>query len=239
MDCNVNTLFIYLIEIIVQCTAHKIVYACSWPAYLINELSDRDYQEIREYCNYWRNYDDIMDSWQSVSSIIDFYRTNVDTFAKYHGPGGWFDADMLLIGNDGLSYEQSKTQMAFWSMWSVPLLMSNDLRTISPEMKRILQNRHVIAIDQDPLGIMAHHVYTKRSSVSSEFGFWTATDDDQCHSISINTVRSNHRIARGVDKAAVEGNVHNEARPIRGVVLQQCHNWCSGNRKHSFVVVSL
>ena len=137
---------------------HKIVYACSWPAYLINNLTDEDYAHIRSSCNYWRNYDDIEDSFVSVQSIIAYYRKHATTFIRYHGPGGWFDPDMLIIGNDGLSFEQAKTQMAFWSLWSAPLLMSNDLRSIGKEFREILQNRELIAIDQDPLGLMGQPV---------------------------------------------------------------------------------
>lgn len=59
---------------------------------------------------------------------------------------------MLIIGNFGLSYEQSKTQMALWAIMAAPLLMSVDLRSIRPEYKAILQNRKIIAVDQDPLG---------------------------------------------------------------------------------------
>ena len=62
---------------------------------------------------------------------------------------------MLAIGDFGLSYEQSKTQMAMWSMWSSPLFMSNDLRQLKPEFKNILQNKDVIAVNQDALGKMA------------------------------------------------------------------------------------
>lgn len=142
---------------------HKIVYACSWPAYLIDKMTTQDYEQIQANCNYWRNFDDIMDSWQSVVSIIAFYRKHVKTFVQYHGPGGWFDADMLIIGNDGLSVEQAKAQMAFWSLWSVPLLMSNDLRTIKPEFSRILKNRHLISVNQDSLGIMGHVVTSAHS----------------------------------------------------------------------------
>lgn len=65
-----------------------------------------------------------------------------------------------IIGNFGLSLEQSKAQMALWSMWSSPLYMSNDLRDIRPEHKIILQNKYVIAVNQDPLGIMAQRVYS-------------------------------------------------------------------------------
>ena len=47
----------------------------------------------------------------------------------------------LIIGNFGLSYEQSKTQMAMWAIFAAPLLMSVDLRTIKPDYKAILQVR--------------------------------------------------------------------------------------------------
>lgn len=59
----------------------------------------------------------------------------------------------LIIGNFGLSYEQSKTQFALWAIMAAPLLMSVDLRTIRPEFKAILKNRKIIAVDQDPLGV--------------------------------------------------------------------------------------
>lgn len=37
--------------------------------------------------------------------------------------------------------------------------MSVDLRTIRPEYKAILQNRKIIAVDQDPLGIQGRRIY--------------------------------------------------------------------------------
>lgn len=42
--------------------------------------------------------------------------------------------------------------MALWAIMAAPLLMSNDLRDICPRSKELLQNRHIIAISQDPLG---------------------------------------------------------------------------------------
>ena len=65
----------------------------------------------------------------------------------------------LIIGNFGLSYEQCKTQMAMWAILAAPLLMSVDLRTIRPEYKAILQNRKIITVDQDPLGIQGRRIY--------------------------------------------------------------------------------
>lgn len=68
---------------------------------------------------------------------------------------------MIIVGNNGLSIEQQQAQFALWSMWSAPLLMSNDLRIISKEAKKILTNRHVIAIDQDAYGLFGQRVYKK------------------------------------------------------------------------------
>lgn len=53
---------------------------------------------------------------------------------------------------------QSKAQMTIWSIWSAPLIMSNDLRNLTAGSKDILLNKYVIAVDQDPLGIMARMV---------------------------------------------------------------------------------
>lgn len=59
----------------------------------------------------------------------------------------------LVIGNFGLSMEQSRSQMALWAIMAAPLFMSNDLRTLSSGAQAILQNKAVISINQDPLGI--------------------------------------------------------------------------------------
>lgn len=48
--------------------------------------------------------------------------------------------------------------MAIWAILAAPLIMSNDLRSIRPEMKEILLNKNVIAIDQDPLGIQGRRL---------------------------------------------------------------------------------
>ncbi|EPB71337.1 hypothetical protein ANCCEY_09555 [Ancylostoma ceylanicum] len=50
------------------------------------------------------------------------------------------------------------------SIWSAPLIMSNDLRTIDPAFKQILLNRDVIAIDQDPMGKMGRLVLNSENT---------------------------------------------------------------------------
>lgn len=63
-----------------------------------------------------------------------------------------------MIGNFGLSWDQAVTQMAMWAIMAAPLFMSNDLRRISPEAKWLLQNKEVIAINQDPLGRQGYRI---------------------------------------------------------------------------------
>eukprot|EP00095_Tigriopus_kingsejongensis_P002201 maker-scaffold2190_size19107-snap-gene-0.6 protein:Tk02201 transcript:maker-scaffold2190_size19107-snap-gene-0.6-mRNA-1 annotation:"Alpha-N-acetylgalactosaminidase" len=138
-------------------TGRSMVYSCSWPAYWENEVPD--YPRIAEYCNLWRNYGDIQDSWTDVLDIVDHYGDQQDVFAQFAGPGQWNDPDMLIIGNFALSLEQSRLQMALWAVLAAPLIMSNDLRSIRPEFVDILQNRNVIKVNQDPLGHQGRRVF--------------------------------------------------------------------------------
>jgi hypothetical protein len=65
----------------------------------------------------------------------------------------------LIIGDFSLSVDQQRSQMALWSMWAAPLIMSNDLRHIAAQSKAILLNKRVIAVNQDRLGVQGTLVY--------------------------------------------------------------------------------
>jgi len=140
-------------------TGRPIVYSCSWPAYYVAAGVAPNYTDIAQWCNLWRLYTDVDDSWDSVQSIIDYWGDNQDVLIPAAGPGAWNDMDQLIIGDFGLSYEQSKTQMAFWCLLASPLLMSVDLRAISDEAREILMNKEVIAINQDPMGRQGRRYY--------------------------------------------------------------------------------
>ncbi|MFH4979702.1 hypothetical protein AB6A40_006411 [Gnathostoma spinigerum] len=64
----------------------------------------------------------------------------------------------IVVGNEELTIDQSMAQMTIWSIWSAPLIMSSDLRLIRPVFKKILLNKDVIAIDQDPLGMFGRMI---------------------------------------------------------------------------------
>jgi alpha-galactosidase len=107
--------------------------------------------------NAWRTTGDIEARWQSVYDILEQQKG----LATYAGPGHWNDPDMLEVGNGKLSLAENRTHFSMWAMLAAPLLAGNDLPNMKPEIKQILTNRNVIAINQDPLGQQAHYVYSK------------------------------------------------------------------------------
>ncbi|KAM8848622.1 alpha-galactosidase A isoform 2-T2 [Synchiropus picturatus] len=133
-------------------TGREILFSCEWPFYEW-PFQQPNYTAIRATCNQWRNFADVTDSWSSVKSILAWTAAHQEVIAPMAGPGGWNDPDMLVIGNFGLSHDQQESQMALWAMMAAPLLMSNDLRNICPRSKQLLQNRRIIDISQDPLGL--------------------------------------------------------------------------------------
>ncbi|XP_022920563.2 alpha-N-acetylgalactosaminidase-like isoform X1 [Onthophagus taurus] len=142
-------------------TGRPMVYSCSWPAYFEFGGYPVNFEILATTCNLWRNWADIQDSWSSLTTITKWFGDNQDRFSKFSAPGHWNDPDMLLIGNYGLTEDQSKSQMAIWSVMAAPLLMSLDLNTVKPEFKSILLNKDAIAINQDSLGIMGKRIYQK------------------------------------------------------------------------------
>ncbi|KAK0131604.1 Alpha-N-acetylgalactosaminidase [Merluccius polli] len=147
-----------LMSMALNATGRPIAYSCSWPAYVGGLPPKVNYYLLRDICNVWRNFDDIQDSWDSMQSIINWFSTHQDDLQPAAGPGGWNDPDMLIIGNFGLSVEQARTQMALWAIMAAPLIMSNDLRSLSNDARAILQNRAAIAINQDPRGIQGRRL---------------------------------------------------------------------------------
>ncbi|KAH9496010.1 hypothetical protein Btru_014898 [Bulinus truncatus] len=143
-----------IMEFYLNKTGRPILYSCSWPAY----QSTPDYPRIAEFCNIWRNYGDIDDSWDSVTSIIQFYGDDTGNFSAVAGPGNFNDPDMIIIGDRGLSPSEEEVQMAMWAMMASPLFLSNDLRNISDRARSLILNQGAIEINQDPLGIQGKRV---------------------------------------------------------------------------------
>lgn len=150
-------------------TGRPIVYSCSWPVYIGSLPPEVNYTLLGEICHLWRNYYDIQDSWDSVTFLVNWFFTHQDYIQPAAGPGRWNDPDMLIIGNFGLSLDQSRAQMALWAILAAPLIMSNNLRDLDNAARAILQNREVISINQDPLGIQGRRLLKEKSAIEV---FW-------------------------------------------------------------------
>jgi alpha-galactosidase len=106
--------------------------------------------------NLWRTTGDIEPKWDRIYDLLE----QQSGLASYAGPGHWNDPDMLEVGNGKLSLAENRSHFSMWTMLAAPLLAGNDLPHMKPEIKAILTNRDVIAVDQDPLGHQARHVYS-------------------------------------------------------------------------------
>ena len=114
--------------------------------------------------NLWRTTGDIRPAWQSIYSLLN----EQAGLAKYAAPGHWNDPDMLEVGNGRLTLAENRSHFSMWAMLAAPLLAGNDLPNMKPEIRDILINRDVIAIDQDRLGREATHAYS-----DGEVDVWT------------------------------------------------------------------
>lgn len=123
-------------------THRPIVYSiCEWGI-------KAPWQWAPKISNLWRTTGDIQDNWNRVMTILD---EQVGLY-KYAGPGHWNDPDMLEVGNGGMTTTEYKAHFSLWAMLAAPLIAGNDLRHMSKQTKMILENKDVIAVDQDPAG---------------------------------------------------------------------------------------
>ncbi|MBO0865756.1 MAG: hypothetical protein J2P16_11875, partial [Mycobacterium sp.] len=134
-------------------TGRPIVFSASAPAYECCSGGNfwQEFQWLPKVSNLWRFGSDIADNWASV--IENYTEDNTPGLPQRAGPGHWNDADMLEIGNGGLSLTEEQSQFTLWSEMASPLLLSTDLNTLTPAELSIIGNRDIIAVDQDPLGV--------------------------------------------------------------------------------------
>jgi alpha-galactosidase len=114
--------------------------------------------------NLWRTTGDITPHWDRIYAIA----SQQAGLESYSGPGHWNDPDMLEVGNGKLSLAENRTHFTLWAILAAPLLAGNDLPHMKPEIKAILTNRDVVAINQDALGKQGTRTYS-----DGEVEVWT------------------------------------------------------------------
>ena len=133
-------------------TGRPMEFSESAPAYVCCSGSDfnNELTWLYQHGNLWRFGSDIYDAWPSV--LENYSEDNTPGLAQWAGPGHWNDADMLEVGNGGLSPTEEQTQMTLWAEMASPILLSTDLSKLTPAEVGIVANPDVVAVDQDRLG---------------------------------------------------------------------------------------
>jgi alpha-galactosidase len=66
---------------------------------------------------------------------------------------------MLEVGNGGMTVTEYRAHFSLWAMLAAPLIAGNDLRDMKPEIRDILTQKEVIAVDQDEAGKEGRRVW--------------------------------------------------------------------------------
>ena len=113
------------------------------------------------------------DMWRTGPDVKDDFYTMAETGFGNDGLGifagptkGWNDADMLQVGNGGMTPSEYQIQMSLWSIMASPLIAGNDLTKLldkndhlQQQYLALLTNANIIAVDQDPKGVQGHRVW--------------------------------------------------------------------------------
>ncbi|HEY2721133.1 MAG TPA: glycoside hydrolase family 27 protein [Chitinophagaceae bacterium] len=137
----------------IKAAGRPIVFSlCEWG-------SNKPWQWAAPVGHLWRTTGDISNlfegvldhgSWKQpgIMEIVDAQ----DSIRKYAGPGHWNDPDMLEVGN-GLTVAENRSHFSMWCILAAPLIAGNDMRKMDEDTRKILTNKEIIALNQDPLGI--------------------------------------------------------------------------------------
>lgn len=179
-------------------------------------------RQCEEWCEQvggqlWRTSYDVRDMWKDVTKeggmgIIDIIDVTAPIAANARS-GQWPDMDMLVVGlngkggpssdlgGKGCTYTEYQTQMSMWCMLSSVLALSNDLRNLTPDDRRILLNREIIAINQDPLGKAAQRV-----AHTSSYQLYVKPLADGSHAVAVlNTADKAQTITADFASMGIEG----------------------------------
>ncbi|MEU1529747.1 NPCBM/NEW2 domain-containing protein [Streptomyces fagopyri] len=128
-----------------------------WGNYPETQQSTYSWSYAPAIAQSWRTYTDV--GFVGEIKFKDVLR-NYDANARHPeaaGPGHFNDPDYL--GPElGMSDEEFRTQMTLWSVAAAPLVIGSDVRKLSKTSLGILEDRDVLAINQDSAGVQAVRV---------------------------------------------------------------------------------
>ncbi|WP_427918186.1 NPCBM/NEW2 domain-containing protein [Streptomyces sp. cg40] len=190
-----------------KATGRPIVFSiCEWG-------ENKPWEWASDVGHLWRTTGDISDNWGSMLSIL---KQNLP-LAQYAGPGHWNDPDMLEVGNGGMTDTEYRSHFAMWSIMAAPLLIGSDLRKATDATFDILDNKEVIAVDQDPLG-------KQGNVVTSESGRWVVAKEMKDGSRTVALFNESGSAQRIATTATAVGLPNARAYTLRDLWQHQSYN---------------
>lgn len=120
-----------------------------------------------EIGNSWRISNDIYNAWRSIWRITN----QVVPYFRHTKPGAFADMDMLIVGLNALSAQEERFHFGMWAMNKSPLIIGAalDPNRLSKTSLDILENKEVIAINQD---VLARQAQLVRRYTEEEWDIW-------------------------------------------------------------------
>lgn len=113
----------------------------------------------------WRTTEDITDRWSTgcradcfmgVTEILDVQAP----LSSWAAPQHWNDPDMLEVGvRNTFTAGENRAHFSMWAIMAAPLIAGNDITSMSADVRTVLTNPDVLAINQDPAGQQARRVH--------------------------------------------------------------------------------
>lgn len=106
----------------------------------------------------WRTTGDIINCWDCTVSHGTWISSGIlpildkqTAMRAANGPDHWNDPDMMEVGNLP-TLGENRAHFTMWSMLAAPLIVGTDVVGLKPEIRDILTDRDVIAVNQDSIG---------------------------------------------------------------------------------------
>lgn len=133
-----------------KATGREILFAaCNWG-------SEASWNWMRSIgAHTYRSTGDIFDNFRSFMGI---FQSQLEHLSQ-SGPYCFNDMDMLTVGmyNKGnaaigkpCTDNEYKMQFSLWCLAGTPLIMGSDIRHVPPQIEKLLMNKELISINQDP-----------------------------------------------------------------------------------------
>jgi alpha-galactosidase len=142
-------------------TMRDAIHAAGRPMVLsICEWGDgKPWEWAKDVGHLWRTTGDIINCWDCVvhhgtwisSGILPILDKQTALRAA-SGPDHWNDPDMMEVGNLP-TISENRAHFTMWAMLAAPLIVGTDIINLKPEIRDILTNKDVIAVNQDITGI--------------------------------------------------------------------------------------